>query len=86
MARHQETIYFKPDEVIEVIDMLGQIYNQEEHIHIPIELFAKLYREFNDLKDRVHLCKECNTRWFACILNKKNEYIRTCDDCSGDEE
>jgi len=86
MARHQESIYFKPDEVIEVIDMLGQIYNQEEHIHIPIELFAKLYREFNDLKERVHLCKECGKRWFSDYLNKKDEYIRTCDECEDDEQ
>jgi hypothetical protein len=86
MARHQESIYFKPDEVIEVLDMLKEMYNQEESIHIPIELFAKMYREFSDLKERVHLCKECNTRWFSCFMNKKKDYIRTCDDCEVDEE
>jgi len=86
MARHIESIYFKPDEVIEVLDMLKDIYNDEQHVHVPIELFSKLYTEFNDLKKRVHLCKECNTRWFACILEKGDEYIRTCDDCQGEDQ
>jgi hypothetical protein len=81
-----ESIYFKPDEVIEVLDLLKDIYNDEQHVHMPVELFAKLYNEFTDLKNRVHLCKECNKRWFSDYLNKSDEYIRTCDECEDDEQ
>ena len=58
-----ETMYVNPNEVIELYDQLRHLFDNNECV-MEFQAYITIVQRLHDLKERVHYCKECTSRYF----------------------
>lgn len=79
-----ETLYVNPDEAIELYDQLRALFDTNECV-MEFSAYIAVVQRLSDLKDRVHYCRTCTTRYFkpyvySCDVEPA-EYHQICKSC-----
>lgn len=80
-----ETLYVNPDEAIELYDQLRHLFDNNE-CTMEFKAYIAVVQRLSDLKERVHYCKECMSRYFrpyhySCDKDPP-KYQLVCQECT----
>lgn len=80
-----ETLYVNPHEVIELYDQLRSLFDNNECV-MEFQAYINVVQRLHDLKERVHYCKECTSRYFRPYHYSTDEnppkYQQICQPCT----
>ena len=77
MAREKSYLELQPEHVLSLIDVFNDMYNHEQP-HIELSHFAHIFHQLMDMKQHLHWCEKCNTKYFD---HRAGEYRMVCDPC-----
>ena len=80
-----ETLHVNPHEVIELYDQLRALFDNNECV-MEFQAYITIVQRLNDLKERVHYCKECTSRYFRpyhyTSIEAEPKYQLICQPCT----
>jgi len=79
-----ETLHVNPHEVIELYDQLRALFDNNECV-MEFQAYITVVQRLHDLKERVHYCKECTSRYFRPYnysFDEDPKYQLICQSCT----
>jgi len=77
MARNKAYLELKPETVLELIDVMNDIYNHEQPT-LQLEHFIQVHHQLLEYKERLHWCEKCNEKYFD---HRPGAYRMVCEPC-----
>ena len=86
MARTITYLELKPETVLQLIDVMNDIYNHEQPT-LRLEHFILVHHQLLEMAERLHWCEKCNEKYFD---HRSGVYRMICELCEekekGDDE
>jgi len=86
MARTITYLELKPETVLQLIDVMNDIYNHEQPT-LRLEHFILVHHQLLEMAERLHWCEKCNEKYFD---HRSGVYRMICEPCEekekGDDE